>query len=270
MRAIVAGAGHLPEILAARLQGAPHRLCALEGFVPEGWAALDVDVFRIEQIGSLLNRLVEAGVTQVCFAGVIRRPEMDPTKVDAASAPLLGRLVAAAGQGDDGALRAVAALFEERGMQVIGAQDIAPDLLPQAGCLTQAEPTEAQRADAARAEEIVEALGRADVGQACVVAKGQALTVEGLGGTDWMLRSIDPAGRARAPWMPQGGLLFKAPKPTQDRRFDMPTVGPTTIALAHSAGLEGIVIKAEGVFLIDPQASIAAANDAGLFLWVRP
>jgi DUF1009 family protein len=65
------------------------------------------------------------------------------------------------------------------------------------------------------------------------------------------------------------GLMFKAPKPMQDRRVDLPTIGPDTMTLAHAANLRGVVIEAGGVIVLDPQATIAAADKLGLFLWVR-
>ncbi|HHY02544.1 MAG TPA: LpxI family protein, partial [Paracoccus sp.] len=65
------------------------------------------------------------------------------------------------------------------------------------------------------------------------------------------------------------GVLFKAPKPGQDRRIDLPAIGPDTVAQAARAGLAGIAWQAGGVLLLDREATIAAARAAGLFLWAR-
>ena len=70
--------------------------------------------------------------------------------------------------------------------------------------------------------------------------------------------------------IPSGGVLAKAPKPGQDRRVDLPAIGPGTVDRAAAAGLEGIVIATGGVMVLDLAETIARADAAGLFLWVRP
>jgi UDP-2,3-diacylglucosamine hydrolase len=73
-------------------------------------------------------------------------------------------------------------------------------------------------------------------------------------------------------WRPAGakGVLFKAPKPGQDLRVDMPALGPETVRRAAAAGLAGIAWQAGGALVLDRAATVAAADDAGLFLWARP
>ncbi len=65
------------------------------------------------------------------------------------------------------------------------------------------------------------------------------------------------------------GLLYKAPKPLQDRRIDLPTLGPATVEAAARAGLGGIVWEAGGVLTLDLPAMQALATQHGLFLWSR-
>ncbi len=266
MLALIAGQGRLPKLLAeqARQDGRDIVYCAFHN-APDTGERPDI-VFRMETLGSLVRQLRARGVTEVCFAGGIRRPHFNPLKLSLASLMLVPRFVAALRKGDDGALRALLGLFEENGMAVRGAHEIRPNLLPDEGIATREKPTRADRADAARGAEIVGAMGQADVGQACVVARRQALAIEAMPGTDWMLASL----RNRPEGLPDGGLLYKAPKPSQDRRVDLPTIGPGTIRAAAEAGLRGVVIEAGGVMVLDLDDTLAAADAAGLFLWVRP
>jgi len=260
MLALIAGTGALPGELTERLD-APPLVCALEGFDPDD---LVVDVrFRLETLGSLLAVLRDNGVTQVCMAGAIGRPSIDPAAIDTATLPLVPLLQQAMASGDDGALRAAITIFEQAGMTVSGAHEIAPDLLPPTGCATLAKPGERDRDDAARGAEIVVAMSAADIGQACVVQRHQALAIEGAFGTDWMLRSLTTRPDAG------GGVLFKAPKPGQDRRVDLPAIGPDTVVAACAAGLSGMVIEAGGVMVLDRPGVLAECNRLGLFLWVR-
>lgn len=260
MLALIAGEGGLPAALVAALRREVI-VCELQGFAPEG---LEPDIrFRIEHLGSLIADLKARGVREVCMAGAIRRPPVDPAQVDAATLPLVPVLMQAIGAGDDGALRAVIAVFEQAGLTLRAAHEIAPDLLPPEGCPTRAEPDDAVRGDAARGAAIVAAMGAVDVGQSCAVLAGQALAIEGIYGTDWMLDSL----RARPDGT--GGILYKAPKPSQDRRADLPMIGPDTVTRAHAAGLSGIVIEAGGVMVLHRDRVIADCDRLGLFLWVR-
>ena len=253
--ALIAGAGRLPATLAAALAGRDWQAWHLEGFAPEGLAS---EPFRVETLGSLLATLRADGVSEVCFAGRIARPKLDPAALDAATLPLVPRMMQAIGQGDDAALRTVIALFEEAGLEVVAPQDLAPDLLqvPEIGT-----PSDRDRADMARARDVLAALAALDVGQGCVVAGGHVLAVEAMPGTDWMLRSV-----ARIETRPGGGVLFKAAKAGQDRRIDMATIGPDTVTRAAEAGLAGIAVAAGDVLVLDADTLRARLAATGLFL----
>lgn len=264
MLVLVAGQGALPGYLADILEHAGTRflLAGLEGFEMDGGAMRPVRRFRIETLGSFLAEMATLGATEVCFAGSIQRPPLDPALVDAATLPMVPRMMAALAEGDDAALRIVLEFFEDAGLVIRGAHEIAPDLLPQAGVLTTAQPQTQDDQDAGRGADIVAAMGAADIGQSCVVRKRQALAVEATPGTDWMLASIADLG-------PGGGILYKGPKPGQDRRIDLPLIGPETVAGAARARLAGIVVEAGGVMVLDKPATVAVADKAGLFVWVR-
>jgi hypothetical protein len=264
--AIIAGAGALPAALAAALLQRPF-VAALDGFTPEGLA---VDLtFRIERLFPFFAALQDAGVTQVAFAGAVRRPRLDPSLFDAQTAQIVPRLMQSLAQGDDATLREVLALFEEEGFQILGAAEIAPSLVPPEGIYAGAL-THRDQQDATRAAAITEALGRVDVGQGCVVAQGICLAAETIAGTDAMLAQVAGLPDALRPPAQAGrGLLYKAPKPLQDRRIDLPALGPATVEAAAKAGLGGIAWEAGAVLTLDLPAMQAAAAAHGLFLWAR-
>ncbi|NGM46710.1 LpxI family protein [Rhodobacter sp. SGA-6-6] len=264
--ALIAGAGALPAALVKALPQRPF-VAALEGFPPEKLAP-DL-TFRIERLYPFFAALHQAGVTRVAFAGAVRRPRLDPALFDAQTAQIVPRLMHTLAQGDDATLREVLALFEEEGFAITGAAEIAPSLVPpeglHAGALT---PRDQQ--DAARAAAITEALGRVDVGQGCVVAQGICLAAETIAGTDAMLAQVAALPQALRPAPQAGrGLLYKAPKPLQDRRIDLPALGPATVEAAAQAGLAGIAWEAGGVLALDLPAMQEAAARHGLFLWAR-
>ncbi|WP_372603286.1 LpxI family protein [Actibacterium sp.] len=269
--AIIAGRGALPALVADSLgrQGAPFHIFELDGFAMDNPAGLPVERFILERLALLFNRMHDLGVTQVVFAGAVARAALDPERIDAQTAALLPQILPALQQGDDATLRAILQLFTEDGFQIAGAHEIAPDLLPEPGILTASQPGPVDETDAARAAEIVRGLGQLDLGQGAVVADGLCLAVETLPGTDAMLDWVaDVAGKKRP--IGRGGVFLKAPKPGQERRIDLPAIGPDTLARAARAGLNGVVIEASGVMILNRAETVAEADRRGLFLWVRP
>lgn len=263
--AIIAGAGALPAAVAAAVPGAV--VAALDGFAPEG-VVPDI-TFRVERLVPFLDALAARGVGRVVMAGAVRRPRLDPALFDPATAQLLPRLLPALQAGDDATLRAVVALFEEAGFAVAGVDEVAPALVPGAGVIEGA-PGPRDEADAARAAAIVAALGAVDVGQGAVVAQGLCLAVEALPGTDAMLRGVAALDPRLRPDPARGrGLLWKAPKPGQERRVDLPALGPATVRAVAAAGLGGIAWEAGGVICLDLPRMRDEARAAGLFLWAR-
>ncbi|MBK1635081.1 LpxI family protein [Rhodovulum adriaticum] len=274
LTAIIAGRGVLPVHLARTLaaQGAPFLVAEIEGagFAASAEPGWTVEPFALERLALLFDMLHDRGVTRVVLAGGLTRPRLEPERIDPKTAQLLPRILPALGQGDDATLRAVIALFEDEGLTVVGADAVAPDLLPAPGVQTYVQPSQADMGDADRAARIVATLGAADVGQGAVVAQGLCLAVETLPGTDAMLDWVAQVAGACRP-DPNGarGVFYKAPKPEQDRRVDLPAIGPATVEAAHRAGLAGIVIEAGGVMILDAEATRARADALDLFLWVR-
>lgn len=265
--ALIAGAGALPAHLFAALNHAatPVMIACPEGHIPEGLTDQPLHSFRLERLIPFLDMLVESGVSHVAFAGAVTRPALDPQQIDPKTATFLPRIMAALPQGDDATLRATIAIFEEWGLCVVSAEQIAPDLLPPPGVLGTCQPGPVAERDMARAAQITEALGAADIGQGCVVARGLCLAVEALPGTDIMLAQV---AAWRGVQNTRSGVFFKAPKPKQDRRIDLPVIGSETLRAAHKAGLEGVAIAARGVMVLDLKQTVQVADELGLFLWV--
>jgi DUF1009 family protein len=293
--ALICGQGRLPRIVA---DAQPQRplVCVLNGFEPDGLTA-DL-TFHLETLGSLLDTLKARGITQVCLCGAIRRPPIDTARLDAKTAPLVPRLQTALTSGDDGALRIVMALFEEVGISIAAVHDLVPDLLPAAGVLTFKTYQPQNSIEANMGERTVAAMGARDAGQACVVRGDSVLAREDAAGTDAMLTRLardranssgdflsNPINAASdmfggllgdaTDWLTggtstsDGGILFKAPKPGQDRRADLPVIGAGTPDAVSAAGLSGIVIEAGGVMILDRAKTVARCDQLGLFLWVR-
>jgi DUF1009 family protein len=266
---LVAGGGAVPLQVAAAAQAAGRDVFTV---VIEGWADpadyrhLPHLAIRLGAAGQAIEVLRARGIRQLVMCGAAKRPSFLSIRPDAGMARLLLKIGRAAWQGDDGLLKAVVRVLEEEGFEILPAQAILRDILPKAGRLGAVAPEAMALEDIRRGIAVVQALGAVDVGQGAVVQQGLVLGVEAIEGTDALLARC--AGlRREGP----GGVLVKLVKPGQDRRLDLPTVGPATIAGAAAAGLAGIAIEAGGTILVDRAATIAAADAAGLFLLaIRP
>ena len=254
--AILAFAGGLPLALRAARRDA--HVVAFAGADP----SLDPR-HRIERLDPVFDELRGANVTEVVLAGSIPRIAPDPALLDRTGQVLAQALDPASG-GDTTASAAVVRMLESRGFILRGPHDIAPDLTAAAGRIAGPAADSETLGDAAIGRRLLSALSPFDIGQAVVVAQGRVLGVEGIDGTDALLRmvaALDPALR------PRGGVLVKRPKRGQDLRIDMPTIGPRTLALAETARLTGIAIAAGKVLILDRAACATFADRAHIALW---
>jgi DUF1009 family protein len=261
---ILAGGGPLPGRVAAAATAAGRHvyLVGFEGYAEPAVLAPFAHAFvRLGAAGRMLALLRANGCQDLVLVGPVKRPSILDLRPDAEGARVLARIGRAAFAGDDGLLAAVVRVLAEEGFSVLGAHEVLTEALAPKGQLGHVAADAQAMADIARGSQVARALGAVDVGQGCVVQQGIVLAVEAIEGTDAMLARCATVARQGA-----GGVLVKLVKPGQDRRADLPTIGPGTVRAAHAAGLRGVAFEAGGTLLTDRAALIAAADAAGLFL----
>ncbi|XEU33425.1 UDP-2,3-diacylglucosamine diphosphatase LpxI [Tistrella bauzanensis] len=261
---VIAGNGRLPELViqAARDAGRAVFVVVLDGTEnPARFADLPHAVIRIGAAGRIIAALKQAGVGDLVLAGGIKRPSFSTVMPDARGARLLARVATRIGQGDDALLKAVITDLETEGFRVVGADQVVDGLNAPPGIWGRVQADDHARADIRRGIEVLEALGRLDIGQAVVVQQGVVLGVEAIEGTAALIaRAGDLARPGARP------VLVKTAKPGQERRVDWPTIGSETIDQLARAGFAGLAVGAGRVLVIDRPALIAAADRGGLFI----
>ncbi|HEX2527653.1 MAG TPA: UDP-2,3-diacylglucosamine diphosphatase LpxI [Geminicoccus sp.] len=261
--AIVAGGGPMPRRLAdtARAAGRDVFIVALDGITdPSTFDGLPHGTVGIGQLGKAIDLLHRENISEVCMIGPVKRPSFSAMGLDARAISVLPKLLRT-GRGDDALLKLVLGELEAEGFRVVGAHELEAGLLAPAGVLGRHAPDSDAQRDIQLGLTVARALGLLDVGQAVVVQQEQVIGVEAVEGTDRLLErcaELRLAGR--------GGVLVKVKKPQQERRADLPTVGTGTVARAVAAGLAGIAVEAEQTLLVDREATVAACDQAGLFL----
>ena len=261
---VLAGGGPLPGQVAraALASGRQVFVVGLEGFAEPAVLAPYPHAFaRMGAAGAILGLLRRHGCADLVLVGPVRRPGLMDLRPDAEGARILARIGRAAFAGDDGLLAAVVRVLGEEGFRVVGAHEVLTEAVGPRGLLGAVAPDALAMSDIGRGVEVARALGALDVGQGCVVQQGIVLAVEAYEGTDAMLARAADLARPGP-----GGVLVKIAKPGQDRRADLPTIGPGTAAAAARAGLRGIAFEAGGTLITDRAATVAAAGATGLFL----
>ncbi len=267
---LIAGGGALPAVIAGHLtsQGRPPFVVRLAPYADEGLSPFPGEDFNLGQIGPQFERLNAEGCDAVCFAGVVRRVDPTQLNLDPLALSLLPRVLAAMKTGDDALMRVFVEAAEEAGFQVLGAQQACPDILAGAGALGANSPDQRAMADIAKAAAVAQAVGAWDIGQGVVVCEGLVLAVEAQEGTDLMLRRVGELPEAvRGTLAARRGVLVKRPKPRQERRIDLPTIGLATVETAAAAGLAGIAVEAGGALFLQRAEALARANELGLFVY---
>lgn len=268
--AIIAGSGLLPFHVAeaSRAAGENPVIIALKNEVDRRWEGYDHAVISVGDFAALDALFRQYGIKRVVMSGSVRRRpewrEIRPTFRTLMKVPAIVRTLLSGG--DDSVLQMVIKLIETDGRRLIGAHEIAPDLLAVTGPVGAILPSAEDHRDIERAAKAAEALGLLDVGQGAVSVGGRIVALEGVEGTDGMLERVAglrTEGRISAR---RRGVLVKLCKPQQDIRADLPAIGVSTVLNAKRAGLAGIAVEAGRSLILEREALIETADREGIFV----
>ncbi|WP_127089717.1 LpxI family protein [Aquabacter cavernae] len=271
--AIVAGGGAFPAAVAeaVRAQGRDVVMLLIQGFADPALERYPHSWFRLGSLGSVSARAKALGVKDIVMVGTLTRPRVRDLGMDWTMLRLLPRIARLFRGGDNHLLSGVLGLVAEQGFRLVGAHEVAPALLLPQGRLGAVMPRPQDEQDVALGLQVVRTLGPFDVGQGVVVVDGFVAAVEAAEGTDAVLMrygQMRESGRLR--FAAGKGVLVKAPKPQQDRRVDLPSLGPATVIGAAKAGLAGIAFEAGGVIVPDCAELVRIADELGLFVLGAP
>lgn len=216
---------------------------------------------RLGQVGAIFDVFHHHGIVSAAFVGGVKKPKLFELRPDWKGMKILGRL---ARYHDDEVLRALADEFEREGITIVPSTILLPSLAAPEGILTRRGPSEAEKADIRVGAEVAKAIGVADIGQCLVVREKVVVAVEAIEGTDETIRR---AGSVGGP----GAAVIKLAKPSQDLRFDLPSIGPETIRVMKEAGASVLAIEAGKTLIFDRDEVLSLANEAKIaIVGIRP
>jgi hypothetical protein len=261
---LIAGNGRFPFLVLDAARGAGHEVTVIaikeEAFPDLADAAArppaaDLHWISLGQLGKCISTLTRAGVTQAVMAGQVKH-----TKLFADIMPdltLLGVLMRLQAKNTDALISGIANVLGDHGIELVNSTAFLTPLLAREGVLTRRAPSEEELSDFAFGYAIADTLAGLDIGQAIAVKSAAVVAVEAMEGTDAV---IARAGALAGP----GVRIVKVAKPKQDMRFDVPVVGVSTIAAMTSAGASALSVDAGKTLMIDGDAIVKAADEAGI------
>ncbi|MGO9471213.1 MAG: LpxI family protein [Isosphaeraceae bacterium] len=264
---LLAGSGRFPILFAeaARRQGLRVACVGIKYEASRELSSLceSFEVVGVAKLGRMIRAFRRLGVEQIVMAGKVTKNVMYTPWRTVQLMPDWRMIVmwyrrGRADNRDDSILLGVIAEFEREGITFASALDYCPELLVNDGILTRRAPTAAEQKDIEFGWRLAKEMGRLDIGQSVAVKERAALAVEAIEGTD---RCIERAGQL---CKAGGWALVKVAKPQQDMRFDVPTIGTTTIENLHKAGARVLAIEAGRTILLDQPEVIALADRYGL------
>lgn len=267
--AIICGGGAFPAAVADAVQkrGRPVYLFLLDGFADPALEHYSHEWVKLGSLAKYVAARKRHDLREIVFIGSVVRPRLRHVGLDWRAILYLPRIARMFLGGDDSLLSGAAKLFEENGYKLRGAHEVAPEILMPEGIATNLKPSEREREDIAIGADLLRTIGRFDVGQAAVIAGKRIVAIEGAEGTEGLLARIGEMRRnGRLKLAEREGVLVKIPKPSQDRRIDLPAIGTETVLQAKAAGLAGIAVEAGGALVLDAQKFVETADAAGVFV----
>lgn len=266
---LIAGNGRFPFLVleAARAQGHEVTIVAAqEEAFPELADAADhhgatLHWVSLGKLGTCIRLLTEDGVTHAVMAGQVKHTKIFSGGI-VPDMLLLGVLARLASRNTDGLIGAVADALRDRGIELMDSTELLRPLLARPGVLTRRGPSEEEQKDFEFGYGMADSIAALDIGQTIAVRRQAIVAVEAMEGTDEV---IARAGRLAGP----GVAIVKVAKPNQDMRFDVPVIGIATVKAMQVAGASALSIDAGRTLVIDGEAVIAAADEAGVTVFGR-
>ena len=258
---LLAGIGHLPVDVAQSAKKLGYKVVAIavvadtDPELPE-----NADIFytiNVGKVGKILQTLKLHYVKNVTMIGKVTKEVLYKNGVMIPDLTTIRVLASLPDRKDDTIMNAIVKLIEDKGMHVMDQTVLIQPLLPEPGVLTKRKPTEQEWEDMRFGFRMAKELGRLDIGQTVVVKNRAVMALEAIEGTDACI--------LRGGFLGKGGVVVaKTAKPAQDNRFDMPSVGTTTLTSMIHAGATGIVIEAGRTLLVDRKRTLAMAEEKGI------
>src|SRR5512143_1272021 len=267
---LIAGNGSFPLLVldAARARGLDVVVAAIrEETFPEieQHGAASVHWMSLGELSKLIQTFQREGVKTAVMAGQVKHKQIfSAIRPDWKLAKLLLSLPT---RNTDSLIGGIAKILEEEGIHLMSSTALLEPLLAREGVLTKRRPSDHEQTNITYGRSVAQHLSRFDIGQTVVIAEAACVAVEAMEGTDaTILRAgeLMKSLHGEASTLSRALTVVKVAKPNQDMRFDVPVVGVPTIETMKKAGATCLALDAQRCLILDGDAVIHAANEAGI------
>ncbi len=261
---IISGGGNLPAYLLSicKDRGITPYLVAIEGQTSPRLTDNVENHLRttLGSAGKIIRFFKQNNVQDLVLIGSIKRPKLSELNADMRGMQLISR-IGLKSMGDSSLLDIIKNELNKEGFTLHGIHDFCDNLLVKQGPIGDFTPKIEDSETISLGIKASQGIGALDIGQSVIVQEDRVIGVEGVEGTDELIKRCNSLLRSG-----RGGILVKTCKPQQDKRLDLPTIGVQTVINAHKNGLSGIVLQAEKVLIIEPEAIAQYANKYKIFV----
>ncbi len=260
---IIAGDGYLPRhVYDACLESKTDVVViGLDNETDFGiFADVELHRFPVCKVSKIIKKLKEEQVSHITLAGKVRRADISRLLLDLKGAKLFAQIIKH-GLADNSILQTIIRFLEKEGFEIIAPEKIAAHIVLNKGKLTRSKPSKTALADVKKGLKVLKGIADFDVGQSLVIQNGLVLGVEAAEGTDELLKRCGEIKQSG-----DGPILIKISKPRQDRRVDLPCIGPETVENAYTYGFQGIAAEAGSALILDQAKTVKLANQYKIFI----
>ncbi len=257
---IIAGNGRFPLLAleTAQREGIEVVVVAIEGEASPDIAALTTSLhwINIGQLGKLIDIFHQENVTEVMMTGQVKHVSLfSDIKPDWR---LMKLLLSLKEKNTAALIGGVAEVLQKEGITLVDSTRLLKRLLAPEGVLTKRRLSNDEEADVRYGRRIASVLATADIGQSVAISERACVAAEAMEGTDAMLR--------RAAGLVNGRplRLVKASRGRAHMLFDVPVVGPVTVAAMVDTHTTAMAVDAGRTLLLDRDELINHANQAGI------
>ena len=257
---MIAGNGRFPILALEAARKAGIEVVAI-GLKEEASQEIETLAARSHWISlGALSKLIDIchreNITQLMMCGQVKH-----AKIFSSIVPdwrLVKLLASVETKNTEGLIGAVMRVLKDEGIHLVDSTLLLKDLLAPLGVLTRRQPDESEIRDIDCGRKIAAALSAHDVGQSVAIAERACVAVEAMEGTDAMLR--------RAASLVEGKplRLVKGSRRRKHMLFDVPVVGPQTIATMRETGTTALAMDASRTLLLDRDEMLKQAGDANI------
>lgn len=251
---MIAGDGSLPVLLAERLnrqnllsavivlQGSADRFCFAGDTVYESPPG---------KVGYILKLLKNNEISKLVMIGKIdKKAFLERKGFDFKALQLLKKIK----DGNDMSIfKIIQDEMSKIGVEILSQDEYLKDMIAHKGLLTKRKPTKSEMADAEFGIKYAKQIASMDIGQAVVVKDRVVTAVEAVEGTNNTIRRGAMSGKS-------GFVVCKAARSNQDPRFDIPSVGLTTLEVMAENNCTLLALEAGKIFIMNPEEVTAFAD----------